>query len=34
MLRLGGLKVRLAQGNYVGEFKVRGVAEFFDKTKE
>ena len=29
MLRLGGLKVRLAQGNCVGEFKGKGGGKVF-----
>ena len=35
MLRSGGLKVRLAQGNCVGEFEgKRGVAESLVMTKD
>ena len=34
VLRLGGLKVRLAQGNCIGEFKGRGVAESLVMTKD
>ena len=34
MLRSGGLKVRLAQGNCVGEFKGKGVAESLVMTKD
>ena len=34
LLRSGGLKVRLAQGNYVGKFKVREMAESLVMTKD
>ena len=34
LLRSGGLKVRLAQVDCVGEFKVRGVAESLVMTKD
>ena len=34
MLRLGGLKVRLAQGNCVGKFKGKGSGRVFGYTKD